>query len=77
MDTFYSSDEYSVLAYPAQYGFELVDKTGNRSLFIQGARAEQFHRAIREVVGEGTDTETVDDFLADYCAGAARPIVIQ
>jgi len=29
------------------------------------------------VVGEGTDTETVDDFLADYCAGAAQPIVFQ
>lgn len=75
MNMFYNSDEYSVVAYPAQYGFELVDKAGNRSLFIQGVRAEQFHRAIREVVGSGTDTETVDDFLSEYCAGAAKPIV--
>jgi hypothetical protein len=77
MDMFYNSEEYSVMAYPAQYGFELVDKTGHRSLFIQGARAEQFHKAIREVVGHGTDTETVDDFLSEYCAGAAKPIVYQ
>jgi len=73
----YNSESYSVLAYPAQQGYELLDKEGQRSLFIQGARALCFKASIEAVATETPEVETIDAFLDDYCAGSARPIVYQ
>lgn len=75
MHIVYNSDQFEVLAYPAEHGLELVDKAGQRSLFIQGEIADRFHQSMREVVGEGVDSETVDDFLDEYCSGSAQPII--
>ncbi len=75
MNVVYNSEHYSVLAYPAQQGFELVDKAGHRMLFLQGAHALQFSAAIEEMALEERTEENIDALLEDYCAGAARPIV--
>lgn len=72
MNIVYNSDQYSILAYPAQEGFEVVDKSGGRMLFIQGETAFFFRKAIDTIPEEARDEETIDDFLDSYCAGA-RP----
>lgn len=74
MNMVYNSEHYSILAYPAQEGFELVDKEGQRSLFIQGAVAFHFRQAIDAIPEEERDEETIDGFLDDYCEGFARPL---
>ena len=36
MNIVYNSEHYAIVAYPVRAGFELVDKLGKRSLFVQG-----------------------------------------
>ncbi len=75
MNVVYNSEHYSVLAYPAQESFELVDKEGGRMLFLQGPSAWHFRAAMEGIPEEERDIETIDAFLDDYCADSARPIV--
>lgn len=78
MNMVFSSDNYWVLAYPAEHGIELVDKSSNRSMFIQGAAAERFRDSINEIVAAGhADSEEIEDYLDEVCADQARPIVFQ
>jgi len=77
MNVIYSSEHFWVFAYPAEHGFELLDKDGLRTLFLHGASARHFCHAMEEIPEAERDEETMDAFLDDYCAGAARPIVFQ
>ena len=74
MNIVYNSDHFSILAYPAQQGFELVDKEASRTLFIQGEVAFRFRQAIDAIPEEARDEETIDGFIEEYCDGVARPI---
>lgn len=74
MNVVYNSEHYSVLSYPAQEGFELVDKGAMRMLFLQGPYAQRFRSAINDIPEDERDVETIDAFLDDYCAGRAQPI---
>ncbi|MBW7900220.1 MAG: DUF3567 family protein [Rhodocyclaceae bacterium] len=74
MNVVYNSEHFSILAYPAQQGFELVDKEGSRTLFIQGEVAYRFREAIDAIPEGERDEETIDGFIEEYCDGFARPI---
>lgn len=74
MNVVYNSDHFSILAYPAQEGFEVVDKESSRTLFIQGLVAFRFRQAIDAIPEDERDEETIDDFIEHYCEGFARPI---
>ena len=74
MNVVYNSTQYAIVAYPARQAFELVDKTGKRSLFVQGSVALGLREAIDSIPYEDRDEESIDALLVDYCAGAARPI---
>lgn len=75
MNVIYSSPHFWILAYPAQFGFELLDKDTMRTLFLQGASALHFREAMEGIPEDERDQETIDAFLDDYCRGSARPIV--
>ena len=75
MNVFYNSEHYSVLVYPRLMGFELLDKSAGRILFLHGPHARHFRLAIEEIPEAERDEETIDAFLDGYCAGEARPIV--
>ena len=74
MNIVYNSENYSIVAYPVQYGFELVDKQGSRSLFVQGSVALELRASIDSIPYEDRDMEAIDPLLDDYCAAAAKPI---
>jgi len=76
MNIVYNSQHYAILAYPLQQGFELVDKAASRSLFVQGSVARDLRRAIDEIPDNERDEEAIDALLDEYCAGAARPIML-
>ena len=76
MNLVYDSAHYSIVAYPVQEGFELVDKAASRSLFVQGSVARDLRRAIDEIPDNERDEEAIDALLDEYCAGAARPIML-
>jgi hypothetical protein len=76
MNIVYDSRHYSVLAYPAEEGFELLDKDARRILFLQGAFAHHFYHAINGIPEAERTEEAIDAFLDNYCVGVgARPIV--
>lgn len=75
MNIVYNSDNYAILAYPTQQGFELVDKQGSRTLFVHGSVALGLRDAIDNIPFEDRTEESIDALLDDYCVGAARPIV--
>jgi len=74
MNLVYNSEHYAILAYPVREGFELVDKLGKRSLFVQGSVAVGLRLAIDSIPDEERDMESIDSLLDDYCVGAAKPI---
>lgn len=74
MDLVYNSESYAIVAYPVQQGFELVDKLGGRSLFVQGSVAVGLRHAIDSIPDAERDAASIDSLLDDYCVGAARPI---
>jgi len=74
MDLIYNSESYSIVAYPVRQGFELVDKLGGRSLFVQGSIAVQLREAIYRIPAADRDVAAIDSLLDDYCVGAAKPI---
>jgi len=75
MNVVYNSENYAIVAYPVQQGFELVDKLGGRSLFVQGSVAVGLREAIDRIPYAERNEESIDSLLDDYCVGAARPIV--
>jgi len=82
MNIVYNSQQYAIVAYPVQQGFELVDKAASRSLFVQGSVARNLRKAIDDIPDNERDEESidalldVDALLDEYCAGVARPIVV-
>jgi len=74
MNVVYNSTLYAIVAYPARQAFELVDKTGKRTLFVQGSVALSLREAIDSIPYEDRNEESIDALLDDYCVGAARPI---
>ena len=75
MNVIYNSEHFWILAYPAQQGFELLDKALHRTLFLQGASAWHFRNAMEDIPAEERDEAHIDEFLDDYCEGTARAIV--
>ena len=67
MNVIYNSESFYVVEYPAQHGYELVDKHSQRGTFFQGDIADRFAQSLRDVVAEdGASVERVDEFLGDF-----------
>ena len=76
MNIVYNSPHYAIVAYPVQQSFELLDKAAGRSLFIQGSVARDLRQAIDGIPEGERDEQSIDALLDEYCAGAARPIMV-
>lgn len=76
MNVIYDSEHFWILAYPAEQGFELLDKEMQRTLYLQGASAWHFRNAMECIPVAERDQEHIDEFLDDYCEGTAHPIVL-
>lgn len=75
MNIIYSSENYYVVEYPAQRGYELVDKRTARGTFFQGDVAEKFLESMKGVVAEDDSPEHIDDFLGNFDVLLNMPVV--
>ena len=75
MNVIYNSDNYYVVEYPAQQGYELVDKRSQRGTFFQGDVAARFAQSIQDVVAGGGTVENVDEFLGEFDVLLDLPVV--
>ena len=76
MNIIYSSDCYYVVEYPAQHGYELVDKRSQRGTFFQGDVADRFKESLNAAVAEDASIERVDDFLGSFDILLNQPLVV-
>jgi len=76
MNIIYSSDSYYVVEYPAQHGYELVDKRSARGTFFQGDVADRFQQSLQAAAAEDASVERVDDFLDSFDVLLNQPLVV-
>lgn len=82
MNVIYMSDEYYVVEYPIEYGYEIVNKRTQRSGYIQGDVANRFaeelqhHLELLKGMDETPTTETVDEFLDKFEVQLSQALVI-
>jgi hypothetical protein len=66
MNIVYNSDNYYVVEYPLQHGYEVVDKHSSRGTYFQGDVAEKFRASMIGALGVDSSPEHVDEFLSDF-----------
>jgi len=66
MNIVYNSDNYYVVEYPVQHGYEVVDKQSSRGTYFQGDVADKFRESMLGALGEDPSPEHVDEFLAEF-----------
>jgi len=76
MNIIYASDNFYVVEYPAQHGYELVDKRVQRGTFFQGGVADRFSQSLHAAVAEDASVERVDDFLGSFDVLLNQPLVV-
>ena len=83
MNLIYNSEQYSVvefLAEPLQEsmrsgGFEIMDKSGRREIFIGGTLAVAFRKHVEQLIAGQPSVEEIDEFLGNYDALMSQPVV--
>ena len=63
MNVIYNSDNYYVVEYPVQHGYELVDKHAARGTYLSGDAADKFLESMKIAIAEDASAENVDEFL--------------
>ncbi len=76
MNVVYNSDNYYVVEYADQRGFELVDKCSRRSTFFHGDVAQRFAQSINGVIAEDSSSENIDEFLGNFDILMGQPLVL-
>ena len=74
MDTIYNSEQYSVVEFGADRdhealrfgGYEIMDKSGQREIYIDGPAAELFRKDVQELIATEPSMEDIDTFLSQY-----------
>src|SRR3954463_14817337 len=66
MNIVYNSDNYYVVEYPVQPGYEVVDKQSSRGTYFQGDVADKFRESMLGALGEDPSPKHVDEFLSDF-----------
>ena len=84
MQTIYNSPLYCVVEfsdfgvdgqYPAG-GFEIMDKTLRREIFLGGKDAEQFRSSVQALIKAEPSEEDLDEFLSAYRGVMTTPVAL-
>lgn len=76
MNIVYNSDNYYVVEYPQQRGFEVVDKQASRGTYFQGDVARKFRHSMIGAIGDDPSPDHVDEFLSGFGALVNFPMVV-
>lgn len=61
---------------PARGGYEIVDKSARKELFLDGVLAEHFKLGVEALIETSPGTEEMDAFLSNYTTLAHQPVVL-
>lgn len=84
MNIIYNSDQYSVVEFVADDnrdalrfgGYEIMDKSGRREIFIGGIWAESFRKNVEDLIAGSPSEEEIDDFLGEYDGLMRQSVVL-
>jgi hypothetical protein len=91
MEMLYNSENYAVVHFeltdeqlPEQAtqpqltrgGYEIVDKSTRREIYLDGALAEHFKRGVEVLIGTEPNEDAIDSFLSGYAVLAQQPVVL-
>jgi hypothetical protein len=84
MNLIYNSDQYSVVEFGADHrrealrfgGYEIVDKSVQREIFIGGISAESFRRDVEDLIASGPTIEEIDTFLGQYDDMMSQSVIL-
>ena len=83
MNLIYNSEQYSVVEFGASEreslrfgGYEIMDKSGRREIFISGPLAAAFRKDVEELIATEPTVEDIDSFLGKYDALMSQPVVL-
>ena len=80
MQMIYNSPNYCVVEVKdiegSEGGFEIVDKTARREIFIDGVMASQFRVDVSELIEGEPSIEEVDDFLSQFEGLMQQPVTL-
>ena len=76
MNVIYNSDNYYVVEYPTEHGYELVDKHTARGTFLHGDCADKFLESMKVAISEDASAEHVDEFLDNFDMLLTQPAVL-
>jgi hypothetical protein len=66
MRVVYNSEQFYVMAYPVEEGFEVIDKTSGRGSFFRGDLALRFQQSMRDMAAEDPSPENIDEFISNF-----------
>lgn len=84
MNLIYNSEQYSVVEFGADDkrealrfgGYEIMDKSGRREIFIGGALAKSFREEVETLIATEPTVEEIDGYLAKYDALMRQPMIL-
>jgi len=84
MQMLYNSDNFVVVQFDlpteagelTRGGYEIVDKTARREIFIEGAVAESFKLGVQALVDNEAAADGFDDFIETYALLAQQPLTL-
>jgi hypothetical protein len=84
MNLIYNSEQYSVVEFGADNGlealrfggYEIMDKSGKREIFIGGTLARSFREEVENLIASEPSIEEIDDFLGKYDALMRQPVTL-
>ncbi|MEN9418116.1 MAG: hypothetical protein RI988_1736 [Pseudomonadota bacterium] len=88
MQMIYDSEVYAVLQFLApatddqptsrpRGGYEIVDKSARREIFLEGALADRFREGVEALVRDGVRSpEAFDDYIARFSGLAQHPLAL-
>jgi Protein of unknown function (DUF3567) len=82
MHMIYNSPNFCVVEFKASNeashsaGFEIMDKTQRREIFLDGVLADQFRRSVDAMFGGDPDPERIDAFLRQFEGLMQQPLTL-
>ncbi len=82
MQMIYNSPNFCVVEFRASEhsqgsaGYEIMDKTQRREIFLDGVLAIQFRQTVASMLNGNTDYEQVDNFLRQFEGLMQQPLTL-
>ena len=80
MHMLYNSENFAVMQHAGDDhphgGFEIVDKTSRREIYLAGLLADHFQAGVERLSDQTDDEMLIDEFLSGYTTLAHHPVVL-